>query len=90
MIPWLLKIHFGGSNKKYRRIWLPLPLLYIPLLILIIILAPLLILGAIFLLIFKRINLFRAVPMFFSMLAASRGFLIDVNTNKEQFQIAIK
>ena len=70
MIPWLLKIHIGGSNKKHRRIWMPLPLLYIPLLFLIIILAPLLILGALFLLILKGINLFKAAPVSFSLLAA--------------------
>ncbi len=90
MIPWLLKIHIGGSHKKHRKIWIPLPLLYIPLLVLIIILAPLLILGAIFLLILKGVNLFKAAPLFFSLLAASRGFFINVNSNEEKFMIAIK
>ena len=69
---------------------MPLPLLYIPLLILIIILAPLLILGAVFLLVLKGINLFKAAPVFFSLLAASSGFLIDVDSNEERFMIAIK
>ena len=90
MIPWLLEIHIGGSNKKHRRIWIPLLLEYIPLLIMIITLAPLLILGAIFVLVLKGINFFKAVPVFFSLLAASRGFLIDVNSNEEKFKIAIK
>jgi hypothetical protein len=90
MIPWLLKIHIGGSNKKHKRIWIPLPLLYIPLLILIIILAPLLVMGAIFLFLIKRINLFKAIPALFKLLTASRGLLIDVGSQKEKFQIAIK
>jgi hypothetical protein len=90
MIPWLLKIHIGGQNKKYRKIWIPLPLLYIPLLILIIILAPLLIIGAIVLLIMKGTNMFKAIPVFFTLLTSSSGFLIDVNSQKEKFLITIK
>lgn len=90
MIPWLLKIHIGGTDKKKRRIWVPLPLIYIPALILLIVLSPLLIVGAIFLLITKKVNLFRAIPVFFMVLAAASGFLIDVNSPKEKFLIAIK
>ena len=90
MMPLLLKIHIGGSNKKHRRILIPLPLLYILLMSLIIILAPVLILGAIFLLILKRVNLFKAAPVILSLLAASRGFLIDVNSSEGKFMIAIK
>jgi hypothetical protein len=90
MIPWLLKIHIDGQNKKTRRIWIPLPLIYLPALILLIILSPLLIVGAIFLLITKKVNMFRATPVFFMVLAAASGFLIDVNSPKEKFLIAIK
>jgi len=90
MIPLLLKIHIGGQNKKRRRIWIPLPLLYIPLLILIVILSPLLIIGAISLIILKRINFFKAIPIFIALLASFSGFLIDVSSQKEKFLIAIK
>jgi hypothetical protein len=90
MIPLLLKIHIGGQNKKHRRFWIPLPLVYIPLLILIIMLAPLLIIGAIFTLTVKGINMFKAIPVFFALLTSSSGFLIDVNSQKEKFLIAIK
>ena len=90
MIPWLLKIHIGGQNKKTRRIWVPLPLIYIPASILLIILSPLLIVGAIFLLLIKKVNIFRAIPAFITVLAAASGFLIDVNSPKEKFLIAIK
>ena len=90
MIPWLLKIHIDGQNKKTRRIWIPLPLIYIPALILLIILSPLLIVGAIFLLITKKVNMFRATPVFFMVLAAASGLLIDVISPKEKFLIAIK
>jgi hypothetical protein len=90
MIPWLLKIQIGGPNKKTRKIWIPLPLIYIPALILLIILSPLLIVGAIFLLITKKVNMFRAIPVFFMVLVAASGFLIDVNSPKEKFLIAIK
>ncbi|MGD2100039.1 MAG: hypothetical protein PVG35_20885 [Desulfobacterales bacterium] len=90
MIPWLLKIHIRRQNKKKRRLWIPLPLIYIPAFILMIILSPLLIVGAIFLLIKKRVNMFRAIPVFFMVLAATSGFLIDVNSQKEKFLIAIK
>lgn len=90
MIPLLLKIHIDGQNKKKRKLWIPLPLIYIPALILLIIISPLLIVGAIFLLIIKRVNLFRAIPVFFMVLAAASGFLIDVDSHKEKFLIAIK
>jgi hypothetical protein len=90
MIPWLLKIHIGGQNKKHRKIWIPLPLIYIPVLILLIILSPFLIVGAIFLLIIKGTNMFKAIPVFFILLASSSGFLIDVNSQEEKFLIAIK
>lgn len=90
MIPLLLKINIGGQNKKHRRIWIPLPLIYIPVLILLIIFSPFLIVGAILLLMIKRINMFRAVPVFFILLASSGGFLIDVNSQKGKFLIAIK
>lgn len=90
MIPLLLKIHFGGRNKKHRKIWIPLPLIYIPVLILLIILSPLLIVGAIFLLIIKGVNMFKAIPVFFILLTSSSGFLIDVNSQKEKFLIVIK
>ena len=74
MMPWLLKIHIGGQNKKSIRFWIPLPLVYIPLLILIIILAPLLILGATVLLLVKGTNMFKAIPAFFSLLISFSGF----------------
>ena len=90
MIPLLLKIHIGGQNKKYRRFWIPLPLVYIPLLILIIILTPLLIIGAFVFLIVKGTNMLKAIPVFFTLLTSSSGFLIDVNSQKEKFLIAIK
>ena len=90
MIPWLLKIHISGQNKKCRKIWIPLPLIYIPVLILIIVLSPLLIIGAIGLLITKGINMFKAIPAFFMMLTASSGFLIDIRSKKEKFSVTIK
>jgi hypothetical protein len=90
MIPWLLKIHVGSENKKTRKIWVPLPLVYVPLLILTIVIAPLLIIGAVVLLVVKKINLFKAIPALFAVLSAASGFLIDVNTPKEKFLIAVK
>jgi hypothetical protein len=90
MIPWLLKIHIGGQKKKSRTIWIPLPLIYIPVLIVMIILSPLLIIAAIVLLIKKGTNMFKAIPALFLVLTASSGFFIDVKTPKEKFFIAIK
>ena len=90
MIPWLLKIHISGQNRKYRKIWIPLPLIYIPVLILITILSPLLIIGAIGLLIIKGTNMFKAIPVFFIILTASSGFLIDIRSKKEKFSVTIK
>ena len=90
MIPWLLKIHISGQNKKYRKISIPLPLIYIPVIILIIVLSPLLIIGAIGLLIIKGTNMFKAIPVLFIMLTASSGFLIDIRSKKEKFSITIK
>ena len=90
MIPWLLKIHIGGQNRKHRKIWVPLPLIYILVLILTIILSPLFIIAAIVLLIIKGINMFKAIPLLIRLLVASSGFLIDVNTPKEKFLIAVK
>ena len=90
MIPWLLKIRISGQKKKYRTIWIPLPLIYIPVLMVMIILSPLLIVAAIVLLVIKRTNMFKAIPALFRVLTASSGFLIDVNTPKEKFLIAIK
>jgi len=90
MIPWFLKIHIEGPNKKYRKIWIPLPLIYIPVLILMIVFSPLLIIGFIVLLIVKGINMFKAIPVFFTLLTSSDGFLIDISSQKEKFHIAIK
>ena len=90
MIPWLLKIHIGRQNKKHRKIWVPLPLIYILVLILTIILSPLFIIAAIVLLIIKGINMFKAIPVLIRLLAASSGFLIDVNTPEEKFLIDLK
>lgn len=90
MIPLRLKIQFCGQNKKHRKIWIPLPLIYIPVLMLLIIFSPLLISAAIVLLIREGINMFKAIPAIFMVLKASSGFLIDVNSQKEKFLIAIK
>jgi hypothetical protein len=90
MMPWLLKIQIDGQNKKHRNIWIPLPLVYIPLIILIIVLSPLLFLGFMALLITKGTNMFKAIPVFFMILTASGGFLIDVESQKAKFLIAIK
>ena len=90
MIPWFLKIHIEGRNKKNRKIWIPLPLIYIPVLILMIVFSPLLIIGFIVLLIVKGINMFKAIPVFFTVLTSSNGFLIDISSQKEKFHIAIK
>lgn len=90
MIPWLIKIQFGGADKKPRRIWIPLPLVYIPLLILLILLMPLLLIVAVVLLIWKGFNMFKATAAFLMMLAATRGFSIDVSSPEQQFQIAVK
>lgn len=90
MIPWFLKIHIEGPNKKYRKIWIPLLLIYIPVLILMIVFSPLLIIGFIVLLIVKGINMFKAIPVFFTILTSSDGFLIDISSQKGKFHIAIK
>jgi len=90
MIPLVLKIHITGRNNKHRKIWIPLPLVYIPLIILIIILAPMLIVGCIVLLIVKGTNMFKALPVFFSILTSLSGFLIDVRSKKQKFQITIR
>jgi hypothetical protein len=90
MIPWFLKIHIEGQNKKYRKIWIPLPLIYVPVLILMIAFSPLLIIGFIVLFIVKGINMFKAIPVFFTILTSSEGFLIDISSQKEKFHIAIK
>ncbi len=90
MIPWLLKIQFGAHDKKFRRIWIPLPLVYIPLFILSIVLLPLLLIAAVVLMIWKGFNMFKALAVCLVMLAATRGFLIDVSSPKQNFQIAVK
>ncbi len=90
MIPWVLKIRIKGNNKKHKKIWIPLPLIYIPVLILMIVFSPLLIIGFIVLLIVKGINMFKAMPVFFTILTSSNGFLIDIRSQKEKFHIAIK
>ena len=90
MIPWLVKIQFGGRHKKRRRIWFPLPLVYVPLLILAVLLSPLLLIVAVILLVWKGFNMFKAAAACLMMLAATRGFLIDVSSPKQDFQIAVK
>jgi hypothetical protein len=90
MIPWLLKIQIGGPPKKHRNIWIPLPLLYIPLIILIIVISPLLLLGFIAVLILRGINMFKVLAVFFIILTVSSGFLIDIDSQKGKFLIAIK
>jgi len=90
MIPWVLKIRIGGHDKKHKKIWIPLPLIYIPVLILMIIFSPLLIIGFIVLLIMKGINMFKVLPVFLAILTSSSGFLIDISSQKEKFEIAIK
>ena len=90
MIPLILKIHISGHNKKQKKIWIPLPLVYIPLIILIIVLAPLLIVGFIVLFIIKGTNMFKALPVFFSILTSFSGFSIDVRSKKQDFQITIR
>jgi hypothetical protein len=90
MMPWLLKIQIDGPQKKHRNIWIPLPLIYIPLIILIIVLSPLLFLGFIALRIARGINMFKAIPVFFIILTVSSGFLIDIDSQKGKFLIAIK
>ena len=90
MIPLLIKIQIKRDNKKHRKIWIPLPLLYVPLLILMVICAPLLMIGAIFVLMLKKINLFKAIPAFWALLTSASGFLIDVGSREKRFQITIK
>jgi hypothetical protein len=90
MIPLVLKIRISGDNQKHRNIWIPLPPVYIPLIILIITIAPLLILGGIVLLIIKGANIFKTLPVFFSMWTSLSGFLIDVRSKKRKFQIIIR
>lgn len=90
MIPLLLKIQLGGQNKKHRNIWIPLPLIYILLLILMVLISPLMIIGAIALLIVKGTHIFKAIPAFFKILTASSGLLIDIESQKENFSITIR
>ena len=88
MIPLLIKIQFSSHKKKHRKIWIPL--IYIPVLIIMTIISPLLIIGAMALVIIKGTNTFKAIPAFFTILTASSGFFIDVNSQKGKFLIAIK
>ena len=90
MIPCLVKIQFGGQAKKRRRIWIPLLLVYIPLLILAVLLSPLLLIVAVVLLVWKGFNMFKATAVCLVMLAATRGFLIDVSSAEKDFQISVK
>jgi proteasome assembly chaperone (PAC2) family protein len=53
-------------------------------------LSPLLLIVAIVLLVWKGFNMFKATAACLMMLAATRGFLIDVSSAKQNFQIAVK
>jgi hypothetical protein len=90
MTPWVLKIHIEGNNKKHKKIWIPLPLIYVTAFILMIAFSPLLIIGCIVVFFVKGINMFKAIPVFFTLLTSSEGFLIDISSQKEKFHIAIK
>ena len=90
MIPLLIKIGFNAKAGKNRCIWIPLPLIYIPIVFLIIILSPLLIIAGIIVSIWKGINIFKATYLSLKVLAATCGILIDVNSEREKFHLSIQ
>ena len=49
-----------------------------------------LLIVAVVLLVWKGFNIFKATAVFFVMLAATRGSLIDVSSPKQHIQIAVK
>jgi hypothetical protein len=90
MIPLFIKIGFRGKTGKNRNIWIPLPLFYIPLIILIVMFSPLLIVAGVIVTIWKGINIFKAVYLSLKVLAATCGILIDVNSEREKFHLTIQ
>jgi len=90
MIPLFIKIGFKNKSGKNRNIWFPLPLLYIPILILIIILSPLLIIAGIILVIWKGFNIVQAIKLAFLILTSSCGFLFDVHSKNKRVYFSIQ
>jgi hypothetical protein len=90
MIPLFIKIGFKNKAGKNRNIWIPLPLLYIPILFLIIILSPLLIIAGIIMVIRKGAYIFKAINWSFRALTASCGLLIDVNSENAKVHLSIQ
>ena len=86
--PLLMGLAFG---KRKFRLWLPLFLLFPFLLVILLLLAPFLLLGAIFLWSFgwgKTLLLF--IPVMLEILSELRGLEIDVDSGEEKVFISFK
>ena len=90
MIPTVVRIKIKAEKKKAWRFWIPLPLLYLPTMILVFLLSPILLVAFMVLAIVKGIWLIRALPAFFVLISSLRGLDIDINSKNSKVYFSIQ
>lgn len=90
MIPMVVKIKIQAEKKKGWRLWIPLPLLYFPALILVFLLSPILLVAVIVLTIVKGIRIVGVLPAIFIFISSLRGLNIDINSKDSKVYFSIQ
>ena len=85
-----MKIHIHERGKKRIRLWLPMFLIWLPLIVLMIVLSPIFLFIGIVAWIrgYGKIFLF-AIPMFFSLLLSMSGLRIHIEDRDKKIQFIV-
>ena len=90
MIPMIMRIKVKGDTKKAWRFWIPLPILYIPVSILVFLLSPILLASVLILTIVKGTRIIRIVPALLVFISALRGLYVDIRTKDSKVYFSIQ
>ena len=90
MIPMVLRVKIKAEKKRAWRLWIPLPLFYLPALILVILLSPLLLTAVFVMAIVKGIRIVRILPAVLILVSSLSGLYIDINSKDSKIYFSIQ
>ena len=90
MIPMIMRIKVKSDNKKAWRFWIPLPILYVPVFILVFLLSPILLATILILTIVKGTGMIRMVPALLMFISALSGLYVDITSKNSKVYFSIQ
>ena len=89
MIPLIAVLHIENARWHMPRLWIPLILFWIPVILILILLSPFIVIVLLALSLFGGISAWRVITVFWDILCSLPGTNVHVTANGNRIQVCI-